>query len=169
MEIKEGGFTLIEILIAVAIIAVLTAVTLSSAAALQKNSRDARRTADLSSLQVSLQQYYADQNYYPLAGLSAGALNLQGGSFASPNGSIVYLNKIPTDPLGLTSPYVYVPLDSEGTIGCDNSVVTCVKYCLYAKLEFQKPATVEACDIKPPKPNPLPLPLGEYDYEVSQP
>lgn len=169
MKVKDRGFTLIEILIAVAIIAVLTAVTLSSAAALQKNSRDARRTADLSSLQVSLQQYYADQNYYPLAGLSTGQLDLQGENFASPNGSIVYLNKIPTDPLGVTSPYVYVPLDSQGTIGCDNSVVICVKYCLYAKLEFQKPTTVSFCDVKPPKPNPLPLPVGEYDYEVSQP
>lgn len=166
---EKRGFTLIEVLIAVAIIAVLTGITLSSAAALQRNSRDAKRASDLSSLQVALQQYYADQNYYPLSGLLAGQLSLSGSNFSSPNGSIVYLNKIPSDPLGLSSPYVYVPLDSTGEIGCDNSAVNCVRYCLYAKLEFQKPTTVGFCDSKPPKPNPLPPPAGEYDYEVAQP
>ncbi len=169
MKMAKAGFTLIEVLIAVAIIAVLTGITLSSAAALQKISRDARRSSDLSSLQVVLQQYYADQHYYPLAGLSAGQLNLSGQTLTSPDGSIVYLNKIPSDPRAQTSPYVYVPLDLGGGIGCDNSNVSCVKYCLYAKLEFQKPTIVSFCDTKPPKPNPLPPPEGEYDYEASQP
>ena len=54
---KKEGFTLVELLVVIAIIAVLASIALLSLAPAQKAGRDARRIADLRTMQSVLQLY----------------------------------------------------------------------------------------------------------------
>jgi len=62
---NRKGFTLIEILIVVAIIAILASVVLVGLAPTQQAGRDARRVSDLSEVQNGLELYYNHFGLYP--------------------------------------------------------------------------------------------------------
>lgn len=62
---QRKGFTLIEILIVVAIIAILASVVLVGLGPTQQAGRDARRISDLSEVQNGLELYYNECGYYP--------------------------------------------------------------------------------------------------------
>jgi prepilin-type N-terminal cleavage/methylation domain-containing protein len=160
------GFTLIELLIALAIIGILAGVIISAATAVGRNTRDAKRLSDLRSIQSSLQQYYADQNYYPLVGTSGtGVLDLSDDTLTNPTGTITYTTTLPKDPSS-SGPYIYVPLTTSGLTTCDNTAANlCLKYCLYSHFEFQKPITNQQCNNStPPKPA-----RGDYNLQLTQP
>ncbi|MEK9180557.1 MAG: type II secretion system protein [Patescibacteria group bacterium] len=61
----KKGFTLIEILIVVAIISVLSSVVLIGLGPAQRVGRDARRIADLRQMQSGLALYFNKCGYYP--------------------------------------------------------------------------------------------------------
>lgn len=62
----KSGFTLVEIMIAVVIIALISILAFSSYANVQKKSRDTRRKGDLKNIQYALEQYYSFCGYlYP--------------------------------------------------------------------------------------------------------
>ena len=62
---KKNGFTLVELLIVIAIIGIVTMIASSSFASAQKKSRDASRKASLKSLSDALNMYYADFGLFP--------------------------------------------------------------------------------------------------------
>jgi prepilin-type N-terminal cleavage/methylation domain-containing protein len=88
---KLKGFTLVELLIVISIMATLSAVGLVMYGNTQAKGRDSKRQQDLSQIQASLEAYQADNNYYPL-----GMVNLV------PK----YLDEIPDDPKN-SGIYVY--------------------------------------------------------------
>ncbi|HVM76725.1 MAG TPA: prepilin-type N-terminal cleavage/methylation domain-containing protein [Candidatus Paceibacterota bacterium] len=61
----KKGFTLIEILIVVAIIAILASVVLVGLGPTQQAGRDARRVSDIHEVQNGLELYYNRCGYYP--------------------------------------------------------------------------------------------------------
>ena len=61
------GFTLIEILIVVAIIGILASVVLVGLGPVQRRGRDARRISDLRNIQTGLELYYNKNGFYPSA------------------------------------------------------------------------------------------------------
>jgi general secretion pathway protein G len=63
--VARKGFTLIEILIVVAIIAILASVVLVGLGPTQQAGRDARRLSDLTEVQNGLELYYNACGYYP--------------------------------------------------------------------------------------------------------
>ncbi len=142
---EKNGFTLIELLIAISIIAIVVAVTVSTALVLQRNSRDAKRKSDLASIRNALQQYYADQQFYPTSTSSLGnyldlstltSLKNSDRNPVVPTTTKTYLNQVPKEPNSSTN-YLYQALP----LNCDDlaSGVRCIDYCLYAKIEFVKP------------------------------
>ena len=62
---KPKGFTLIEMLIVVGIIAILAPLMLRGFGIATARSRDARRIGDLKNLQSALETYYNIENSYP--------------------------------------------------------------------------------------------------------
>jgi prepilin-type N-terminal cleavage/methylation domain-containing protein len=62
----KKGFTLIEILIVVAIIGLLASVVLVGLGAFRTRGRDARRIADLRETQNALELYYTKNQRYPI-------------------------------------------------------------------------------------------------------
>lgn len=64
MQMKRRGFTLIELLVVISIIAILSAVGLSSFQNSQRRARDAARRSDLTQIRNAMEQYYVTNNAY---------------------------------------------------------------------------------------------------------
>lgn len=131
--LKRSGFTLIELLVVVSIIAILSAIGLVTFSSVLKQGRDSKRQSDLRSIQSALEQYYADQFFYPL-GVPFGSTlnNLVGRPRPSlPPPLRIYLNSVPTESFTSSSPYCYEALPTS----CNNLTLNCSRYYLYAKLE----------------------------------
>lgn len=136
---SSAGFSLIELMIAISIVAIVSALGITSINTIQKNSRDTQRQADLRTIQSALQQYYADQNRYPStldSELTDGTAFTDCSGKASPcTATKTYISKMPKDPLG--GEYFYRPvvdvtrlddncdLDSEGEVGICHYYVLC--------------------------------------------
>lgn len=106
---SKTGFTLIEILVVMAIIGLLATIILGSFSNARKKSRDARRVADLKQLENAIHLYVSISN-----GLSPVALsNLTTGGSCGTSPCIV---GIPVDPSGGTNAYGYVQLASGGYV-----------------------------------------------------
>jgi type IV pilus assembly protein PilA len=147
------GFTLIEIMIAIAIVSVTFGIIINSAASVRKTGRDGQRQADILSIKSALQNFYADQNYFPNnpgSGVTTDISSLNSltnctGAPSSPTCTIskTYLPIIPVDPTGIA--YKYKPkLDSTTSstaTTCNSSQNTnqCHYYILCADLEGATP------------------------------
>lgn len=62
---KGKGFTLLELLIVIALIGILVSIGVVSYSQAQKKTRDSRREGDLKSLQAAYEQYNSDWGAYP--------------------------------------------------------------------------------------------------------
>jgi prepilin-type N-terminal cleavage/methylation domain-containing protein len=68
---KQKGFTLIEILVVIGLIAILMSLAVLSYSTTQKNARDARRKGDMKTIQNAFEQYYSDNaGKYPTSELA---------------------------------------------------------------------------------------------------
>ena len=67
-NIKNKGFTLVEIVVAVAIIGVLSSFIMVNVSKSRAKGRDLQRMTDLKQLQVALRAYYLDKGFYPSTG-----------------------------------------------------------------------------------------------------
>lgn len=120
---KQRGFTIVELLVVIVVIAILVALTLPNLFGLQRRARDDTRKNDLKNVQQAAETYFNDKNNYP-ADLSA----------LSPQ----YINAVPSDPK--SGAYTYTPAPA----GCATTGGTpCTSYTLSATLENENdPAAV---------------------------
>lgn len=157
---KSKGFTLIELMVTISIIAVLSAIGLVVYLNVMKQGRDSKRQSDLRSIQSALEQYFSDQFFYPAGNLPFGSslTNATGNPNVPLSTTRTYLNTLPNDS---NSTYVYTALNN-GSVGCDNTASNqCNSYCLMAKLEIPpSPA--------PSLPNGCTYPSG-YNFVVTPP
>jgi prepilin-type N-terminal cleavage/methylation domain-containing protein len=126
---KRKGFTLLEMLIVLGIIATILGVLSVSFSTTQKKSRDAKRKSDLKALQSGLEQYYATCGFvYPA--------NIDSGIVCGASPPIISL--VPVDPKTIT-PYPYSPTGTtpnfEGFSVCTDQMEseTSTNYCLYSQ------------------------------------
>jgi len=108
---KEGGFTLLELLIVIVIIGILALLIIPNITSAPKKARDTQRKTDMRAIQKGMEEYFTSNNVYPA---TLGALELPA---TSP-----IIKKVPVDPKNST-PYVYTytasaALDSYTLHGC---------------------------------------------------
>ena len=108
---KNKGFTLIELLVTIAIIGMLAGLATVAAGQVRMQGRDAKRKADLVSIQSGLELYRSDCNFYPA---SLGDNLVGTGSPASCAVANTYINQVPKDPQA-GGVYYYNPLSSNST------------------------------------------------------
>lgn len=116
--IKKQGFTLVELLISVSIIAILSVILVISFSSAQKSGRDQRRISDLKAVQNAAEQFYLlNGSKYPTS---------TGVAWTGPGAQLI-LERFPIDPksnVGTTVPY---------KVTINNSA-----YCICAKVENYK-------------------------------
>ncbi|MDQ7008184.1 MAG: type II secretion system protein [Acidobacteriota bacterium] len=99
---KERGFTLIELMVVIAIIALLVGVALPRYQIAQRKAREAVLKENLFILRQTIDQYFADKGYYP------GDLQV----LVDEN----YLRRIPLDPITNSEDWEEIPADSETSL-----------------------------------------------------
>lgn len=165
---KSKGFTLVELLVSITILAILAAIGLITYSMALRQGRDSKRQSDLKAIQSALEQYNSDQFFYPTSDLNnflddspPPSLTNCKGSPSPCTVSKTYLNSLPQDPTDPTGSkrYRYDALPAA----CDNSTTAtrCTGYCLYAVLEnLASPA---------PLPSGCVYPAGGYNFAVGLP
>jgi prepilin-type N-terminal cleavage/methylation domain len=83
---QKKGFTLIELLVVVAIIGLLSTLSIVALNTARAKARDARRVSDVKQIQTALELYYNDNGEYPTSTNLAAAL------------SPTYMGVVPTPP-----------------------------------------------------------------------
>ncbi len=97
------GFTLIEMLIVITIIALLSSLILVGMGGARTKSRDSRRIADLHNIQIALELYYTKNGTY-LVGTYNSSANWD--TFVTTlTGAGIGVNQVPKDPLNDTDHY----------------------------------------------------------------
>lgn len=127
------GFTLLELLVVISIIAILITVGLTSFSTAQKKGRDAKRKSDIKEVQNALEQYYSVCGYnYPTPQYPVPSIPF----FVSvncPAPPISIIPAIPADPR-IVTPYFCGPTP-------DVSNCTSTAYTICAMLESETPNT----------------------------
>ncbi len=116
LKINQQGFTIVELLVVIVVIAILVALTLPNLFGLQRRARDDARKNDLKNIQQALETYFNDNSAYPSGDMAAAGTVLAGGD---------YIASIPSDPQG--DAYTYTPGSCTGS--------ACQSYTLAADLE----------------------------------
>jgi len=98
---KKPGFTLLEVLIVTAIIALIASFVVVNITSTKQKSRDVRREQDIKQIQNALNIYATNKGLYPACGGGGDYIIIDGtsdclSSALIGNGSI---DKLPTDPL----------------------------------------------------------------------
>ena len=109
---NQSGFTLMEVLVVIAIIGTLASVVLTTFTTVRKKARDARRIADIRQINSAIQIYLNEKSHAPYVGKyecnasntdstcnTINEINKDGWSLFQEDLS-PYLPKLPTDPCG---------------------------------------------------------------------
>lgn len=137
----QNGFTLVELLVVIAVISFTIAVLFPNFMGARQRGRDVQRKSDLSQIQNALELFKLNQNpqSYPTTGAFGASLCKTCWSTGADCSGTIYMRKFPCDPGSLApTPYIY-------TGGTDT-----VKYTLSACLENlvdpdRDPTPVPAC------------------------
>jgi prepilin-type N-terminal cleavage/methylation domain-containing protein len=110
INIKRKGFTLVELLVVVAIIGLLSGMVVISIKNVKAKARDSQRVSDVNTISTGLNMYHNDFNAYPVFdGYITGADGL---SIALKNSGAV--SALPIDPLNNGNyRYYYQSVDGE--------------------------------------------------------
>lgn len=110
MKESRQGFTLIEILVAATILAVLAAIGFVSYASVNQRGRDSKRKSDVEQIRQALEMYRSDNGYYP----GTGAGSWTDASGLSSTLVSTYLPAVPSDPKSTDQVYRYKATDASG-------------------------------------------------------
>ena len=104
IRIRTQGFTIVELLIVIVVIAILAAITIVAFNGVQARARDSERRSDFSHLQKAIEMYMADNGEYPYCGASnATAVTSCEISGLAARLTPKYMSAIPQDPINVTN------------------------------------------------------------------
>jgi len=114
---KKNGFTLVELIVAITIIALLTAAAIVSYAETTKRSRDAKRLSDMETVRSALEICRSQTGEYPDSVISGGAVTCSDGT--------VTLKIVPSDPKAADGyAYVYSQATTTYNLRCTLEKIT---------------------------------------------
>jgi len=115
---QNKGFTLIEMLIVIAIIAILSAVVLTGVSGFQASARDTARIGDLKNIQDYLELYYNKCGFFPGTFSSgscvSGTPNQSWSDLANTMSAAGVTNQFPSDPLSASGKSFCYGVNSSG-------------------------------------------------------
>ena len=140
----KKGFTLVELLVVLTVIAVLVTISVFGLQGARESARDSRRKSDLETIRSGLEIYRADCDAYPSSITFGGSLR---GTVANPSAacstSNTYIAEIPQDPQDPSRAYRYARTSTityelcaaleqgSGSVSCGGSSSCGSKTCNY--------------------------------------
>jgi len=119
--LKGRGFTILELLVVVAIIAMLSAVTLVLLSGAREKSRDATRVAQLRQVENALNLYFTNHNRFPIETL---AVTITGSdSFSTALISDEAIAEVSADPAHPSYTYTY----QSDSLGSSYTITFCLE------------------------------------------
>jgi len=104
MKKTKSGFTIVELLIVIVVIAILAAISVVAYNGVQQRGRDSQRSSDITALAKAIELYYIDNGQFPLSSGST-SMTANWSTTADPtswsnltNQLTPYMNKVVTDP-----------------------------------------------------------------------
>lgn len=94
LSVNKKGFTLIELMVVIAIIAILSVIGITVFSSVQKSARDAKRRLDGKAIALALEQYKLQNGLYP----QAGWVYSDGSEPWIPGLDGTYMQEVPKDP-----------------------------------------------------------------------
>ena len=99
-----SAFTLIEMVIVIAVIGILMGIAFNGISSVQQNARDTRRISDLRKVQTQLELFFNRCGHYPVDAATCGNANVGAGNMNWSNlttalGLVVNQNEVPDDPI----------------------------------------------------------------------
>lgn len=108
---KVSGFTLIEVLVVVVILAILAALVVPKIMSLPDHAKVVRAQQDVESVENAMDMYKLDNGFYPSTSQGTKALVTEPTTPPKPQNWQGYLKKVPVDPWG--NPYQYSNTDGQ--------------------------------------------------------
>ena len=134
---KSKGFTIVELLIVIVVIAILATLVIVTFTGIQQKARDSKRQTDIDALDSHVEAFYANSGYYPtitdLQSSTWVAANMKGfdpSALTDPKGS----NITGSAPVSGTYVYSYVTQGCT-TTSASSSTNACTSFVLTAELE----------------------------------
>ncbi len=125
MKKTTSGFTIVELLIVIVVIAILAAISVVAYNGISQRARDSARTSDMKSIKTALEFYKSDNNRYPSATSGNGSWeesHLDGpGSFMEYLVSGKYIGSVPLDPVNSAAMRYRYYRYPAGDYGCPAS------------------------------------------------
>lgn len=136
-NLKIRAFTLTELLVVVAIMAVLTSIIMPNISGSRAKARDAQRISDVSQLQLAVQLYYDRCGQYP----SSLAVGINNGCPSGSNATLgTYISQIPTPPAGAGQTAYDYAVPSSGAV---------INYVIHTVLEQTNAAVAKGLNAMP--------------------
>jgi prepilin-type N-terminal cleavage/methylation domain-containing protein len=147
---KTGGFTLIELMVVIAIIGVLASTVLANVSDARKSARDAIRLQDMKAMHTALERFYNDNGMYPNPDNASVPITGQivGVGNEIDDALRPYLDPVPIDPrhdagtgvapvAGAVYFYSYDPLHYKSLVNCGGAIPASALY-TYGAFGFNK-------------------------------
>lgn len=127
----QKGFTIIELLIVIAIIAILAGLVLNNFQGAQAKARDTQRITDVNNMHSKLEELYNDSGGYPQTFTAATFPGIDGASLTDADGDAIVINAAVADAaaaLAVTNPttdaeYLYVAYPTACTTACTGYIL----------------------------------------------
>ncbi len=102
---NKNGFTILELLISIAIIAILTSIILVTISGIKERGRDARRLSDVNEIQKALNLYFSSHNIFPVF---PDEVSINGeDAFSELLKNEKFMSRVPADPVPTFGSYRY--------------------------------------------------------------
>jgi len=139
---QQKGFTMIELLIVVAIIGILATLVITNFRGAQAKTRDSKRQQAINSIHQKLEEYGQENSSYPDTVDASVLAGTDEKVFEDPDGNLIAVTTataatLPTDPYTTaTKPsgaqYSYLPYECTTDTSVTPNVTSCQSYVLYA-------------------------------------
>lgn len=133
IQIRTKGFTIVELLIVIVVIAILAAISIVAYNGIQQRGRDSQRQSDVKTIAKALELYYIDNGRYPPGNgsttINPGWSTTADASWANLRSILVpkYISDLPSDPISTPnvsvqgSGYNYAYFADQGGYYCSTN------------------------------------------------